>query len=265
MQADHGVGPLLRLEHVSRAFGGVFAAREVSLEVAPGELRGLIGPNGAGKSTLFGLISGHLRPDSGAVYLSGDRIDRLPPHRRARLGVAIVFQGARLFARMSVLENVMVGAHARTRAGVTSAVLRLPRQRREERLIAESAREALERVGLSEWADRDAQGLPLGQQRRLQVARALVARPELLLLDEPASGLRAGERADLADLIDQLRATGTAIMLVEHDVGLVTRLADRITVLDLGQVIAEGTPEEIRRNQRVIDAYLGAERLRAGH
>jgi branched-chain amino acid transport system ATP-binding protein len=225
----------------------------------------VIGPNGAGKSTLFNLISGHLRPDSGAVSLSGRQIDRLPPHRRARLGVAIVFQGARLFRRMTVLENVMVGAHARTGAGLLSAALRLPRHRTEERMIAESAREALGQVGLADWAARDAEGLPLGQQRRLQVARALVARPNLLLLDEPASGLRATERAELADLITELRATGMTIMLVEHDVALVTRLADRITVLELGEVIAEGTPDEIRQDQRVIDAYLGAERLGVGH
>lgn len=267
METDHGkdAGPLLRLDHVSRAFGGVFATRDVSLDVARGELRGVIGPNGAGKSTLFNLISGHLRPDAGTVTLSGRRIDRLPPHRRARLGVAIVFQGARLFTRMTVLENVMVGAHARTGAGLPSAVLRLPKHRAEERMIAESAREALHQVGLADWASRDAEGLPLGQQRRLQVARALVARPDLLLLDEPASGLRATERTELADLITQLQATGMTIMLVEHDVGLVTRLADRITVLDLGEVIAEGTPDEIRHDPRVIDAYLGAERLGAGH
>jgi branched-chain amino acid transport system ATP-binding protein len=256
---------LLRLDRVSRSFGGVFATRDVSLDVARGELRGVIGPNGAGKSTLFNLISGHLRPGSGTVGLAGQRIDRLPPHRRARLGIAIVFQGARLFRRMSVLENVMVGAHARTRAGLASAVVRLPAQRAEERMIEESARQALSRVDLADWATRDAEGLPLGQQRRLQVARALMAQPDLLLLDEPASGLRAGERAELADLITQLHDTGMTIMLVEHDVGMVTRLAERITVLDLGEVIAEGTPDEIRNDQRVIDAYLGAERLSAGH
>lgn len=265
MQIGTSTEPLLQLQHVSRAFGGVFAARDVSLDVTGGELRGIIGPNGAGKSTLFNLISGHLRPGSGTVALAGRRIDRLPPHRRARLGVAIVFQGARLFPRMTALENVMVGAHARTRAGLTSAMLRLGRHRSEERLIAGWARAALDRVGLADWADRDAEALPLGQQRRLQVARALAAAPDLLLLDEPASGLRASERAELAELLTQLHAEEMTIMLVEHDVGLVTRLADRITVLDLGEIIAEGTPEQIRHDPRVIDAYLGAERIGAGH
>ena len=265
---DHGEilggDPVLRLDRLSRAFGGVFATRDVSIDVPRGELRGIIGPNGAGKSTLFNLISGHLRPGSGTVTFNGQRIDGLAPHRRARLGIAIVFQGARLFPRMTVLENVMVGAHARTRAGLAASILRLPTQRAEERQIVEWSRAALERVGLREWADRAAEALPLGQQRRLQVARALASSPDLLLLDEPASGLRAGERADLAELLLDLRSTGVTIMLVEHDVGMVTRLADKITVLDLGEVIAEGSPDQIRRNQRVIDAYLGVEAPDAG-
>jgi branched-chain amino acid transport system ATP-binding protein len=203
------------------------------------------------------MISGHLHAQSGDIILDGERIDRLPPHRRAQLGVAIVFQGARLFPGMSVLANVAVGATARTRAGAVSAVLRLPRHRREERDIFADAYEALARVGLSEWADRDAEQLPLGQQRRLQLARALTAHPKLLLLDEPASGLRSGERRELSHLIRELHGDGMTIMLIEHDVSMVTSLADRITVLDLGEVIADGTPDEIRRNPRVISAYLG--------
>ncbi|UUT36198.1 ATP-binding cassette domain-containing protein [Microbacterium elymi] len=195
---------MLEVDRLSRAFGGVYAARDVSLSVADGELRGVIGPNGAGKSTLFTMISGHLHPHSGRITLDGEHIDRLPPHRRARRGVAIVFQGARIFPGMSVLANVAVGATARTRAGAASAVLRLPRHRREEREIFASAREALARVGLADWADRDAEQLPLGQQRRLQLARALTARPKLPLLDEPASGLRASERRDLSQLIREL-------------------------------------------------------------
>ena len=249
---------MLQIEGLSRSFGGVFAVREVSMSVREGELRGVIGPNGAGKSTLFNLISGHLPPDAGSVSFRGSRIDRQPPHRRARLGVSIVFQGARVFHGMTTLENIMVGAHCRTGHGFLAAAARGPRHRREEREIRGLARATLDRVGLSGWGDRYAESLPLGQQRALQVARALCSRPRLLLLDEPASGLRAAERESLADLIGQLRDEGLTMMLVEHDVAFVTRLAERITVLDLGRVIAEGAPDEIRRNEAVVSAYLGS-------
>ncbi|SEG62009.1 amino acid/amide ABC transporter ATP-binding protein 1, HAAT family [Thermomonospora echinospora] len=252
---------VLRIESVSRAFGGVYAVRDVSLTVAEGETRAVIGPNGAGKSTLFNLISGHLVPDAGTVSYGPRgqwrRIDGLPPHARARLGIAIVFQGARLFGGMTALENVMVGAHARTRHGFLAGALRLPGQRREEAEIRADALAALERVGLREWAHRAADVLPLGQQRSLQVARALCARPRLLLLDEPASGLRAAEREALAQLIEGLREEGLTTMLIEHDVAFVARLADRVSVLDLGAHIAEGTPEEIRADEAVLTAYLG--------
>ncbi|WP_433479075.1 ABC transporter ATP-binding protein [Spirillospora sp. CA-142024] len=254
---------LLEIGSVGRAFGGVYAVRDVAMTVAEGETRAVIGPNGAGKSTLFNLISGHLVPDHGTLrYGTGDgprRIDRLPPHARARLGIAIVFQGARLFHGMTALENVMVGAHARTRHGFLAATLRLPSHRREEAGIRADALAALDRVGLRDWAHRSADVLPLGQQRSLQVARALCARPRLLLLDEPASGLRAGEREALAQLVESLRAEGLTIMLVEHDVAFVARLADRVSVLDLGNLIAEGTPDEIREDPAVIAAYLGKE------
>jgi branched-chain amino acid transport system ATP-binding protein len=258
-------GLMLDADNLVVAFGGVFANRNVSLRLGAGELRGVIGPNGAGKSTLFGLISGHLRPTSGTIRFDGERIDRLPPHRRAARGIAIVFQGARLFPGMTVLENVAVGAHAHTRVGALSAALRLPAHAREERAIERDAREALERVGLSEWADRGTEQLPLGHQRRVQLARALTGDPRLLLLDEPASGLRSAEREAFEVLVRQLHADGMTILLIEHDVGLVTRLADRITVLDLGEVIAEGTPDEIRRDPRVIKAYLGVEADHAAH
>jgi branched-chain amino acid transport system ATP-binding protein len=250
---------VLAVRDLSRHFGGVYAVRDVSLDVAVGETRGVIGPNGAGKSTLFNLVGGQLLPDDGKIELSGTRVDRLTARRRAELGIAIVFQGARLFSGMTALENVMVGAHSRFRHGFASAALRTPRCRREERQIRVEAADALDRVGLSGWAEVPAESLPLGQQRCLQVARALCARPRLLLLDEPAAGLRAGERAVFADLIEQLHAEGTTMMLVEHDVAFVTRLADRIVVLDLGEKIAEGTPEEIQRNRKVVEAYLGEE------
>ncbi|MGB3444055.1 MAG: ABC transporter ATP-binding protein [Actinophytocola sp.] len=250
--------PILRANGLRRSFDGVFAVRDVDLEVAHGELRAVIGPNGAGKSTLFGLIGGQLRADAGTVTYDGTLIDRLPPHRRAAAGIAVVFQGARVFTGMTVLENVMVGAHAGTRTGFGAAIARLPRHRREEREIRERAHECLARAGLADWADRDAGALPLGQQRVVQVARALCGQPRLLLLDEPASGLRAAERARLADLLGQLRAEGITMLLVEHDVAFVTRLADLVTVLDLGAVIAEGTPAQIRADDRVVAAYLGA-------
>jgi branched-chain amino acid transport system ATP-binding protein len=248
---------LLSVAGVSLAFGGVTAVDRVDLELAEGETRGVIGPNGAGKSTLFGLISGQLRPDAGEIRLGGARVDRLPPHRRAELGVAIVFQGARLFPGMTVLENVAVGATARTRVGLAGAVFRLPHQRREELAIFDDARDALRRVGLADWEQRRPTQLPLGVQRRVQLARALVARPTLLLLDEPASGLRAGEREEFEELVASLAAEGTSILLIEHDVGLVMRVSHRVTVLELGKVIAEGAPDEIRNDSRVIEAYLG--------
>lgn len=259
-QLSGGTTPAaLEVEHLSRSFGGVFAVQDVTLRIAEGELRGVIGPNGAGKSTLFNLITGLLSPDTGSVSLRGQRIDAMAAHRRAHLGVAIVFQGARLFRSMTALENVMVGAHTWTRHGFWSAGLRLPRHGHEEARIRQAAEEALERVGLGSWAGRDADSLPLGQQRSLQVARALCARPSLLLLDEPAAGLRAGEREVFGELLGELHASGLTMMLVEHDVAFVSRLVDRVTVLDLGRLIAEGAPAEVTRDERVVSAYLGQE------
>jgi branched-chain amino acid transport system ATP-binding protein len=250
---------LLTVRGLSRSFGGVYAVRDVDLEVAPGQLRGLIGPNGAGKSTVFNLVGGQLRPHAGTVTLAGERIDHLAPHRRAALGIGVVFQGARIFHGMTALENVMVGAHATTRSGLAAAALRTPAHRREEREIRDRARECLERVGLSGWADRPAETFPLGQQRALQLARALCGHPRLLLLDEPASGMRAMERQALADLLAALRGDGLAMILVEHDMAFVTRLADRVTVLHLGRVLAEGTAAQIRADGAVVSAYLGEE------
>ncbi len=258
-----GVVPLLRTEDLARSFGGVFAVAEVSMSVARGEMRGVIGANGAGKSTLFNLISGHLTPNRGTISYGGKRIEHLAPHERARLRISIVFQTARLFAGMTVLENVMMGAHVWSRHGFFEAALRLPRHRKEEREIRSKAEEALERVGMTPWAATEAESLPLGQQRSLQVARVLCSKPALLLLDEPASGLRAEEKESLAGLLEQLKAEGLTMMLIEHDVGFVSGLADTVTVLDLGRVIAEGPPDEVTQDPAVIAAYIGEGRGRA--
>lgn len=249
---------MLTITSLSRHFGGVYALRRVSLHIRAGELRGIIGPNGAGKSTLLHLISGHLLPDEGTIAVRDEHVEQLMPHERAGRGISIVFQGARIFRGMTVLENVMVGAHCRTRHGFLEAVLAAPGQVREERLIRDIARESLERVGLGALADRPAESLPIGQQRSMQVARALAAAPAVLLLDEPASGLRGAERREFAALLGRLRGEGLTMLLIEHDVALVTSVADRVTVLVLGEVIAEGAPAAVCRDEAVIAAYLGA-------
>ncbi len=249
---------MLELEQLVKSFGGVRAVDGVSLSVPAGELRALIGPNGAGKSTLFSLVTGHLRPEQGTISFEQRRVEQLRPAARARLGIAITFQTVHLFQGMTALENVMVGAHCWTRHEFIEAAFRLPRHFREEPKIRERARAAIARAGLERWAELPAESLPLGRQRSIQIARALCGNPKLLLLDEPAAGLRGDERRELSELLGQLRDERLTMLLVEHDIGFVSAVADQVTVLDLGRVIAEGTPAQVRANEAVVDAYLGS-------
>jgi branched-chain amino acid transport system permease protein len=249
-------GPLLQIENARKQFGGVVAVNNVSFEVRPREIVALIGPNGAGKSTTFNLITGVLTSSGGNISLLGNSIDNAPPQEVVKLGVARTFQHVKLVPDMTVLENVAIGAHLRGRSGAIASMLRLDRAD-EAGLLAEAARQ-IGRVGLSGQMDQLAGSLSLGQQRIVEIARALCVDPILLLLDEPAAGLRHMEKQRLAALLRQLRDGGMSVLLVEHDMGFVMDLADRVVVLDFGTRIAEGTPEAIKRNPDVIKAYLGA-------
>jgi ABC-type branched-subunit amino acid transport system ATPase component len=247
---------LLQIDNARKQFGGVIAVNDVSFEVRAGEIVALIGPNGAGKSTTFNLITGVLTSSGGTISVLGNNIDNAPPQQVARLGIARTFQHVKLVPDMSVLENVAIGAHLRGHAGAIASMFRLDRAD-EAKLLAEAARQ-IERVGLGDQIAQLAGSLPLGQQRIVEIARALCVDPILLLLDEPAAGLRHMEKQRLAALLRQLRDGGMSVLLVEHDMGFVMDLADRIVVLDFGTKIAEGTPQAIKSNPEVIKAYLGA-------
>jgi branched-chain amino acid transport system permease protein len=251
------VSPLLESEGLSKRFGGIIAVNDVSVAIAPRAIVGLIGPNGAGKSTMFNLITGILTPTSGNVRFAGEPIAGRRPGDIARRGIARTFQHVKLMPEMSVLENVALGAHLRGRSGVLASILHLERVE-EGRLLAEAARQ-IARVGLADQVDRPAGSLPLGQQRIVEIARALCLDPRLLLLDEPAAGLREFEKRMLVDLLNQLRAEGMTMLLVEHDMSFVMGLVDRIVVLDFGNKIAEGAPAAIKADPAVLAAYLGAE------
>lgn len=250
---------LLEVRDIDRSFGGLHAVNRVSFEVPSGSIQAVIGPNGAGKTTLFNLISGTLTPDGGSVFFRDRDITGLKPYRIARTGMIRTFQNLKLSGHMTVLENVMIGRHIRSKAGFLSAIFNLPGSWKEEKSIREEALKAVEMLGLKDLVNRETKNLPFGKQRAVELARALAAEPELLLLDEPASGLNIHETKELSELICRIRQNGITILLVEHDMSLVMDISDRIVVLNFGTKIAEGCPKEIQSNREVVKIYLGEE------
>ena len=251
--------PMLRIAHLVKQFGGLRAVSDVSFDVVQGRIKAVIGPNGAGKTTIFNLITGVDAPTEGEITFEGKRITGLKPHQIAALGLSRTFQNIQLFDHMSVLENVMVGRHTRTSSGMLSAAFRPPKTRAEEKAIREAAMEQLTFVGLDAHAEELAANLSFGGRRTLEFARALATEPKLLLLDEPASGLNAHETTVLAELILKIREQGVTVLLVEHDMELVMDISDEVAVLNYGEKIADGKPEAVQNDERVVAAYLGEE------
>jgi branched-chain amino acid transport system ATP-binding protein len=251
--------PALEGVHLSKNFGGVRAVDDVSFAIPAGSLSALIGPNGAGKTTVFNMVTNLFPPSSGEVRFFGTDLAGLPPYRIATLGLVRTFQAARVFPGMTALENVLAGAHMHLRGGIVSQMLWKARARSEERALAAKADALLEAVGLAPFRDVAATELPMGSQKLLEVIRALMSHPRMLLLDEPAAGLNDSETAELASLLIAIRESGMTILVVEHNMSLVMGIADQVIVLDAGTIVASGSPAEIRRDPRVIEAYIGAQ------